>query len=90
LVNKSLCILKSIVFVMLAESSVSKGYLTVVPKAVRRAVKISAGDKLGWTVEGDKIVLVPRRARTLVDLTGLISHGGDAVTAKRRTQRGQP
>ncbi len=75
---------------MAAESRVSRGFLTVVPKAIRRAVKVGAGDKLTWTVEGERIVVVPRRAKALQDITGLISHGGDAVASKRRVQRGQP
>ncbi len=74
---------------MLSKTKVSKGYLTVVPKEVRRASKIREGDFLEWTIEGDKIVVRPRRPRTVDDITGLISHGGDAVASKRRVQRGQ-
>lgn len=72
---------------MTSESSVSKGYLTVVPKQIRRAVGIGEGDKLSWRLEAGRIIVVPRRVRSLRKVTALISHGGDAVEAKRRTQR---
>ncbi len=75
---------------MLSKSKVSKGYLTVVPKDVRRATQVREGDILEWSLEGDKIVVRPRRRRTLDDITGLIAQGGDAVAAKRRAQRGEP
>jgi bifunctional DNA-binding transcriptional regulator/antitoxin component of YhaV-PrlF toxin-antitoxin module len=74
---------------MLSKSKVSKGYLTVVPKNVREASKILEGDFLEWSVEGDKIVVRPRRKRTVDDITGLVSVGGDAVESKRRAQRGK-
>lgn len=72
---------------MLSKSKVSKGYLTVVPKEVRRATRIREGDILEWSLEGDKIVVRPRRRRTVDDITGLIARGGDAVESKRRVQK---
>jgi len=72
---------------MLSKSKISKGYLTVVPKEVRRATRIREGDILEWSLEGEKIVIRPRRRRTLEDITGLIAHGGDAARSKRRVQR---
>ncbi len=72
---------------MLSKSKISKGYLTVVPKAVRKATRVREGDILEWSLEGEKIVIRPRRRRTLEDITGLIAHGGDAVRSKRRVQR---
>ena len=72
---------------MLSKSKVSKGYLTVVPKEVRKATRIREGDILEWSLEGEKIVVRPRRRRTLEDITGLIAHGGNAVRSKRRVQR---
>jgi bifunctional DNA-binding transcriptional regulator/antitoxin component of YhaV-PrlF toxin-antitoxin module len=71
------------------ESRVSKGYLTVVPKAIRAAAGVAAGDRLTWTIEGERIVVIPRHVRSLSDIKGLTSHGGDAVRAKRRVQRRQ-
>lgn len=73
---------------MATESSVSKGYLTVVPKHIRKAVDIGEGDKLSWRLEDGQIIVTPRRVRSVRDVTGLISHGGDAVESKRRAQRG--
>jgi len=74
---------------MLSKTKMSKGYLTVVPKEVRRASGVREGDILEWSIEEDKIVVRPRRRRTIDDITGVISHGGDAVASKRRAQRGQ-
>ena len=73
---------------MLSKSKVSKGFLTVVPKDIRKASRISEGDILEWALEGETIVIRPRRPRTLDDIVGLIAHGGDAVADKRRLQRG--
>jgi len=75
---------------MATESSVSKGYLTVVPKRIRRSADIGEGDKLSWVFEDGRIIVTPRRVRSIGDVTGLISHGGDAVDSKRRVQRGEP
>ncbi len=73
---------------MISKTKVSKGYLTVVPREIRRASKVQEGDILEWSLEGDKIVVRPRRRRTIEDVTELFSHGGDAVTAKHSAQRG--
>lgn len=74
---------------MQGKTKVSKGYLTVVPREIRKAARIQEGDILEWAIEGDRIVVRPRPRRTLDDIVGLISHGGDAVADKRRLQRGQ-
>jgi bifunctional DNA-binding transcriptional regulator/antitoxin component of YhaV-PrlF toxin-antitoxin module len=74
---------------MLSKTKVSKGYLTVVPKDIRKASQILEGDFLEWSIEDEKIVVRPRRKRTLDDIAGLISSGGDAVESKRRVQRGK-
>ena len=73
---------------MISKTKVSKGYLTVVPKDVRKASQVREGDVLEWSIEGDKIVVRPRHPRSVDDITGLIAHGGDAVASKRRAQRG--
>src|SRR2546425_1135643 len=57
---------------MLSKSKVSKGYLTVVPKAIREASEVREGDILEWSLEGARIVVRPRRRRTVDDLEGLI------------------
>jgi bifunctional DNA-binding transcriptional regulator/antitoxin component of YhaV-PrlF toxin-antitoxin module len=72
--------------VTLSESRVSKGYLTVVPKGIRRAVAIGEGDVLEWEVDDDRVVVRKRTRRTVSDITGMISHGGDAVQSKREAQ----
>lgn len=74
---------------MLSKTKVSRGYLTVVPKEVRKVSRVREGDFLEWSLEGDKIVIRPRHRRTVDDITAIISHGGDAVVSKRRVQRGQ-
>ena len=74
---------------MLSRTKVSKGYLTVVPKDIRRASGILEGDILEWALEEDRIVVRARRRRTIDDIIGLGSHGGDAVEDKRRVARGQ-
>jgi bifunctional DNA-binding transcriptional regulator/antitoxin component of YhaV-PrlF toxin-antitoxin module len=71
---------------VLSESRVSRGFLTVVPKGVRRAAEISAGDVLEWEVEADRVIVRKRKRRSIADISGLISHGGDSVRAKREVQ----
>ncbi len=73
---------------MRVESKVSKGHLTVVPKAVRIEVDIREGDVLSWEVREDEVVVHRRRPKSLKDMIGVIAHGGDAVVDKRRIQRG--
>ena len=60
----------------MSESTISKGYLTVVPKHIRTSIQINVGDTLSWSIEGDRIVVKPRRKKTLQDIAGLIAHGG--------------
>ena len=73
---------------MQSESKVSKGNLTVVPKAVREEVDIREGDVLSWEVRRGELLVHRRRPRSLKDMIGVIAHGGDAVADKRRVQRG--
>lgn len=73
---------------MLGESKVSRGNLTVVPKAVRDAVDIQEGDVLSWEVRKGEVVVHRRRPKSLKDMIGVFAHGGDAVAEKRRVQRG--
>lgn len=48
----------------------------MVPKHIRTSVQINVGDTLSWSIEGDRIVVKPRRKKTLQDIAGLIAHGG--------------
>jgi bifunctional DNA-binding transcriptional regulator/antitoxin component of YhaV-PrlF toxin-antitoxin module len=62
----------------LSDSTISKGYLTVVPKHIRTSIQINVGDVLSWSIEGDRIVVKPRRRKTIRDIVGLVAHGGGA------------
>ncbi len=69
-------------------SNVSKRFLTVVPRNVRKAADVEEGDLLEWTIEDGTIVVRPRPRRTIEDIAGLTAAGGNAVGDKRRLQRG--
>lgn len=71
---------------LLSETRVSKGYLTVVPSEVRRAVGLREGDRLQWSLRGTEILIRVRRRTSIEDITGMISHGGDAVASKKSVQ----
>ncbi len=73
---------------MPSSTKVSKGYLTVVPREIRKASDVREGDVLEWSREGDKIVVRPRHLRTIDDVVAVFSNGGDAVASKRDVQRG--
>ena len=62
---------------------------TVVPAELRRRLKLGEGDRLIWELVADGLLVRPRRRMTLDDITGMISHGGDAVRDKKRAQRGE-
>ena len=73
---------------MISKTRISKGNLTVVPKHVRRTLGLCPGDLLEWSLEGGRLIVRPRKSRTLDDITGFIAVGGDAVADKRKAQRG--
>lgn len=60
----------------MSDSTISKGFLTVVPKHIRTSAQINVGDVLSWSLEGDRIVVKPHRRKSLKDIAGLIAHGG--------------
>lgn len=70
------------------KTKISKGYQTVVPAQIRALHDVSPGDKLIWREEGGEIKVEIRKRKTIEDIKGMISAGGDAVEAKRETQRG--
>jgi AbrB family looped-hinge helix DNA binding protein len=74
---------------MLSRTKVSKGHLTIVPKEIRKPLRILEGDVLEWSIEDDKIVVRPRGKGNVDDIIGIISGGGSAVESKRRAQRGR-
>jgi len=58
----------------------SKGQTTV-PKEVRDALGLDAGDKLNWEVRGGRVAITAERP-ALYDFEGFIKHGpADAVKA---------
>lgn len=71
---------------VISESRISSANVTVVPAWVRKATGARAGDKLEWRLRGSEIVVRVRRRATTEDITGLLSHGGDAVASKRAVQ----
>jgi len=74
---------------MACETKVSKGYQTVVPAELREAHGISPGDKLLWEEEKGEIKVKVKKRKTLEDIAGMISVGGDAVESKKKAQRGE-
>ena len=74
---------------MISRTKISRGNLTVVPKGVRRPLGLRPGDLLEWEIEADRIVVKPRKKRSLEDITAMIAVGGDAVKDKKRAQRGE-
>ena len=73
----------------LLRTKISKGFQTVVPKKIRAKLDLGPGDSLIWEERGNSIVVKPKKRKSLDDLVGLISVGGDAVADKKRVRRGE-
>jgi AbrB family looped-hinge helix DNA binding protein len=71
------------------KTKISKGFQTVVPKEIREKLGLKPGDSLLWEVKDDVVVVKPGKKKTLEDITGAISVGGDAVASKKKAQRGE-
>lgn len=71
---------------ILSESRLSTGFLTVLPKEIRDRMGAREGDLLQWKLRGTELVVRLRKRRTIDDITGIISYGGDAVASKKRVQ----
>lgn len=69
-----------------SETRISRGFLTVVPSEVRKAIGIREGDRLQWQLRGTEIMVRLRRRTSIDDITGLIRHGGDSVASKKAFQ----
>jgi antitoxin PrlF len=55
----------------------SKGQITI-PKQVRERLNLRTGDRVEFTVEGDRVLLRPARGR-VVDLEGALHRPGAAA-----------
>jgi len=71
------------------KTKISKGFQTVVPREIRKKLGLEPGDSLEWEEKGEEVVVKPRKRKTLKDITGMISVGGDAVVSKKKAQRGE-
>jgi len=67
---------------MPSASLTSKGQLTV-PKAIRDLLKLKAGDRLDFRVEGDRVVLHPG-TRDVRSLRGLLHRPGRKPVSLRQ------
>lgn len=74
---------------MPSKTKLSEGYSTVIPAEIRKALNLVPGDILQWEIEKGIIIVKPRKKETLREITGMISCGGDAVTAKKNVQSGE-
>lgn len=74
----------------MATSTVTSKGQTTVPKEVREALDLEAGDKLTWEVRGGRVAITTERP-ALYELEGFIKHGPDALTAiaQARKTRGR-
>lgn len=70
-------------------SAPGEGDFTKTDLNVREKLRLKPGDSLIWEERGDTIVVKPKRRKTLEDITGIISVGGDAVASKKKAQRGE-
>lgn len=75
---------------VISESRISNGNLTVVPAKVRKATGAQAGDRLEWRLRGTEILIQVRRRKSIEDIAGMMSHGGDAVASKKAVQGVRP
>lgn len=71
------------------KTKISKGFQTVVPKKIRVMLGLQPGDSIVWEERGDTIVVRPKKRKSLDELVGMISIGGDAVADKKRVRRGE-
>ena len=74
---------------MSSKSKISKGFLTVVPKEIRRKVGLEEGDAIEWNIKGESIIVLPHKKVCIDDIVAIASHGGDAVVSKKGIQVGK-
>ncbi len=73
---------------MICETKVSSGYSTIIPADIRKSLGINPGDILEWIIDGNKIIVKPRKKTQFGDIVGLIEEGGSALSAKKIIQNG--
>lgn len=62
----------------------------MVPKEIRKKLGLVPGDSIVWEEKRDGTVVVkPKKRKSLDDVVGIISVGGDAVADKKRVRRGE-
>jgi len=74
---------------MTSKTKISEGYSTVLPAEIRKAMNLSPGDVLQWSIVDGLITIQPRKKMTLAGICGVISSGGDAVNDKKKIQSGK-
>ena len=60
------------------ESTITSRGQTTVPKAVREALALKAGDRVRYTIEGSAVRIVP--LRPISRLRGIVQHKGPALS----------
>lgn len=60
------------------ESTITSRGQTTVPKAVREALALKAGDRVRYTIEGSAVRIVP--LRPISRLRGIVRHKGPALS----------
>ena len=60
------------------ESGITSKGQTTLPKAVRDALSVQAGDRVRYIIQGSEIRIVP--VRPITRLFGALRHDGQAVT----------
>ncbi len=60
------------------ESGITSRGQTTLPKAVRQALSVKAGDRVRYIIDGDTVRIVP--VRPVDRLYGILRHDGPAVS----------
>jgi len=69
------------------ETKISKGYQVVVPSIIRNKFRIKEGDSLVWEILDNKIIVKPKKKKTIENIVGIVSVKADAVELKKKAQR---
>ena len=66
------------------ESGITSRGQTTLPKAVRQALAVQAGDRVRYIIDGDTVRIVP--VRPVNRLFGILRHDGPAVSLEEMEQ----